>query len=177
MKKVILFLLLIFSAIACDSEKLTPVDDPSLMQEKLPVQESWDSEIYFSENGIVKAILYSDNLKVFDDPRETVLENVKIDFYNEQGEKTSYLTSKRGRVDDISSDMFAIDSVVAISDSGVTLTSDELIWKNKDKKIVTTKFVRIVTEDEIIEGYGLESDQSLSNYVIFNSTYYAKKKK
>ena len=68
-------------------------------------------------------------------------------------------------------DMYAIDSVVAVSDSGVTLTTDELIWKNKSKKIITDKFVRIVNEEEIIEGYGFESDQNLHNYTIFDITY------
>ncbi len=70
-----------------------------------------------------------------------------------------------------SQDMYAIDSVVAVSDSGVTLTTDELIWKNKSKKIITDKFVRIVNKEEIIEGYGFESDQNLHNYTIFNITY------
>ena len=67
--------------------------------------------------------------------------------------------------------MYAIDSVVAVSDSGVTLTTDELIWKNKTKKIVSDKFVRIVSDDEILEGYGFESDQDLQNYTIFDITY------
>ena len=41
----------------------------------------------------------------------------------------------------------------------------------KTKKIVTDKFVKIITNDEIIEGYGFESDQDLQNYTIFNITY------
>ena len=67
--------------------------------------------------------------------------------------------------------MYAIGNVVAVSDSGITLTTDELIWKNKNKKIVTDKFVKIKSDKEIIEGYGFESDQDLQNYTIFNITY------
>jgi hypothetical protein len=74
--------------------------------------------------------------------------------------------------------MFAIDSVVAINDSsGVRLETDELMWRKEHKKIVTDKFVRITTEDEVIEGYGFESDQSLRNYVIYDITYQTTMKK
>lgn len=48
-----------------------------------------------------------------------------------------------------------------------------LKWKNSNEKITTDKFVSIRSSKEIIEGYGLESDQHLHNYVIFNVTYSA----
>ncbi|MFO7524359.1 MAG: LPS export ABC transporter periplasmic protein LptC, partial [Ignavibacteriaceae bacterium] len=111
------------------------------------------------------------HLRMFEDPKETLLdENIKIDFFDEDEIKTTTLTSIRGRVDDITNNLWAIDSVVAISDS-VTLITDELMWRNEDKKIVSDKFVRIITPKEKIEGYGFESDQSLRNYVIYRITF------
>lgn len=163
------FLVLIFSA--CGETKLNPQIDNSLSSDQIPDQESRNATITFTEDGKLKAILYSDVIKVLGDKNEKELEKVKINFYNEQEVQTSSLTSLRGRIDDRTQDMFAIDSVVAVSDSGVTLTTDELIWKNKTKKIVTDKFVRIVSDKEIIEGYGFESDQNLQNYTIFDITY------
>jgi hypothetical protein len=67
--------------------------------------------------------------------------------------------------------------VVAVNDSGVVLTSEEIIWRNKDKKITTDKFVTIESPDEIIQGYGFESDQQLKNYVIYNITYITRTKR
>jgi LPS export ABC transporter protein LptC len=96
---------------------------------------------------------------------------MRIEFFDEYEKRTSELRSLMGKIDDATQDMYAIDSVIAVSDSGIILTTDELIWKNKAKKIVTDKFVRIVSENEIIEGYGFESDQNLRNYTIFNITY------
>jgi hypothetical protein len=58
-----------------------------------------------------------------------------------------------------------------VNDSGTTITTQELMWRNKDKKIVSDKFVRIVSKQEQIEGYGFESDQSLRKYVIYRMTY------
>ena len=155
----------------CSEEKLKPQIDASINSEELPDQESKNAVITFTEEGVLKAILYSDNIKVLGEKNEKLIENLKIEFYDDNEIRTSILTSLFGKIDDITQDMYAIDSVVAVSDSGVTLTTDELIWKNKSKKIVTDKFVRIVSDEEIIEGYGFESDQNLRNYTIFNITY------
>ena len=159
--------------LACSEEKIKPTVDNSLTEDEIPVQESWDAEIRFTEEGNLKAILNADHLSMFENDQVTLLKGVKIDFYNEEGVNNSTLTSMRGKVDDATKNMFAIDSVVAVSDSGVTLLTDELMWRNKDQKIVTDEFVTIITGDERIEGYGFESDQDLSNYVIYDITYIA----
>ena len=176
--KYFLFTVLIICIISCSDNKVKPDIDVSIEEENLPVQESWKSKIIFSENGETKAELYSDHIRMFIDPKEKLLTTVEIDFYNERGEKNSRLTSKRGRIDDVTENMYAIDSVVAYNDSSrVRLETDELMWRKSDKKIVTDKFVRIKTPDEVIEGYGFESDQSLRNYVIYDITYQTTLKK
>jgi LPS export ABC transporter protein LptC len=163
--------ILFFSVYSCSEEKLKPQIDATINSEELPDQESKQAVITFTEEGKLKAILYSDNIKVLGDKSEKLLENIKIEFFDETEKQTSTLTALHGKIDDETQDMYAIDSVVAVSDSGVTLTTNELIWKNKTKKISTDKFVRIVNKEEIIEGYGFESDQNLHNYTIFNITY------
>jgi len=170
-KNLIYFFLILLISLNCSEKKLKPKIDKSITSEELPDQESKNAKISFTEEGKLKAILYADNIKVLGNKNEKLLENVKIEFFDEEEKQTSTLTSLRGKIDDATQDMYAIDDVVAVSDSGVTLTTDELIWKNKAKKIVTDKFVRIVSTDEIIEGYGFESDQNLKNYTIFDITY------
>ncbi|MDA3860056.1 MAG: LPS export ABC transporter periplasmic protein LptC [Melioribacteraceae bacterium] len=158
--------------ISCNDEKIKPQVDLTMEEENLPIQESWNSKILFTENGKLKGILYTDYLETYKKPKEKLLKNVKVEFYNDTGVKTSQLTSKRGKIDDATQDMYAIDSVVATNDSAkVKLESDELMWRKKDEKIVSDKFVRITTETEVIEGYGLVSDQNIENYVIKNVTY------
>jgi LPS export ABC transporter protein LptC len=157
---------------ACSSEKVKPKVDYTIEDSNIPMQESWNSEIIFSEDGSIKAKLFSDHIRIYNEPREKLLTTVIIDFYNSQGQPRSKLTSEKGRIDDITQNMYAIENVVAINDSsGVRLETDELMWRKEDGKIVTDKFVRITTDDEIIEGYGFESDQSLQNYIIYDITY------
>ncbi len=172
----LLFGFLTILLLACGEKKVQPSVNNQISSDEIPDQESWDSKIIFSEKGTLKAILFADHLRVFENKKVTLIDGVKIFFYDKQGKKTSVLTSKRGRVNDVTKDMYAIDSVVAVNDSGVVLKTEELVWKNKIKKITTDKFVTIDDKDEHIEGYGMEADDDLSNYTIFNVTYQARKR-
>lgn len=169
--RILLFFLTAAILISCGDEKIKPQVDTSSRTEDLPTQESDSSTILFTEKGLKKAIVYADKIYMYAERSETLLENVKIDFFNEEGEKASKLTAKHGRVDDLTKNMYAHDSVVAVNDSGMVLRTDELMWNNKNRKITTEEFVTIESPVERIEGYGFESDQTLSNYVIYKITY------
>jgi LPS export ABC transporter protein LptC len=139
--------------------------------EELPSQESWNSIITFSDSGKISAILYAGHLRKYEDKRETFLDqNIKVDFYDQNEIQTTTLTSIKGRVDETTNNLYAIDSVVVSSDS-VTIKTEEMMWRNKDRKIVSDKFVTVISPQEEIQGYGFESDQNLNNYVIYNITY------
>jgi LPS export ABC transporter protein LptC len=112
---------------------------------------------------------------MFDLQKITLLDGVKIHFYNKEQKNTSWLTSLHGKVNDLTKDMFAIDSVVALNDSGTVLKTSELMWRNSNQKITTDKFVTITSPKQTIQGYGLESDQHLENYKILNVTYTKKR--
>jgi LPS export ABC transporter protein LptC len=170
--KIILSLILCLSIAGCTEERVKPGIDTSFNVEELPAQESWNSKIIFSDSGKTKAILDAGHLRVFAEAKETLLDqNIKIDFYDEEEKKTTTLTAKRGRVDDATQNLYAIDSVVVRNEDSTIVTTDELMWKNQDRKIVSDKFVTIISPKEKIEGYGFESDQNLENYVIYNITY------
>ncbi len=166
----IIFIWILISG--CTKEKIEPTVNAAIISEEIPDQESWNSTIFFSDSGKIKAILYAGHLSVFSRLKETLMDgNIKIDFYNENDVKTTTLTSKRGRVDEKTNNLYALDSVVAINDSGIVIRTDEMMWRNKDQKIISEKYVTITSPTEIIEGYGFESDQDLRNYVIYRVTY------
>ncbi len=171
--KYIIFPIIIWLFIyGCTREKVEPTVNVQLTAEEIPDQESWNSTIFFTDSGRTRAILIAGHLRVFSRNKETLLDsNIRIEFYNNEEIHTSTLTAKRGRVDELTNNLYAIDSVVAVNDSGIVITSDEMMWRNKDRKIVSEKYVTIVSPNEIIEGYGFESDQNLRNYIIYNITY------
>ncbi len=165
---------LIFLYAGCGEKKVKPKIS-NLEEAEIPAQESWDTKVIFSDSGRTKAILYAGHLRIYEQSRETLLDSgIQVDFYDKEEVKTTTLTSKKGRVDDATRNLYAIDSVVAVSDSGVTIKTEELMWRNNDSKIVSDKFVTILTDKEKIQGFGFESNQNLTNYVIYNITYSAR---
>jgi LPS export ABC transporter protein LptC len=169
--KITFFSLFLIILISCSDQKVKPPINPSLGLEELPAQESWNATVIFSDSGKTTAILNAGHLRMFSDRKETLLDQgIEVNFYDEEEIKTTTLTAVRGRVDDATRDLYAMDSVVVTNDS-TTIQTEELKWRNSDKKIVSDKFVTIISPKEKIQGYGFESDQDLQNYVIYNITY------
>jgi len=166
-------LLIFFSLImiSCRTEKIKPSIDYTIKDEDIPTHESWNSKVIFSDSGKIKAILFAGHIRVFPQKYETLLDSgITVEFFDDYRNKTSTLISKRGRVDDLRNDLYALDSVIVYSDS-LTILTELIKWRNEDRKIVSDKFVTILSPTEKIQGYGFESDQSLKNYIIFNITY------
>lgn len=171
MKYLLLVISITFLFQFCSIKRVKPSVDTNLNIEELPSQESWKSVVTFTDSGKTKAVLWAGHLRKYNEKRETLLDqNIKVDFYDQKEVHTTTLTSKNGRVDESTNNLFAKDSVVVYSDS-VTIKTEEMMWRNKDRKIVSDKFVKVISPKEVIEGYGFESDQSLRNYIIYKITY------
>jgi LPS export ABC transporter protein LptC len=163
----VLILLLILTG--CE-DKLRPSVVP-VNPINLPSQESWRSTVTFSDSARVKAVVWAGHIASYRTERITVLEDsVHVDFFNELGEHTSVLTSRRGRVNDATEDFEALENVVVISDSGTVLRTEKLLWTNADRKVHTDAFVDITSPTERIMGQGMVSDQALKHYTIFKVT-------
>ncbi len=151
-------------------EKVKPSVVP-LPNTEIPSQESWNSTITFSDSARIKAVLWSGHIARFTTQRYTLLsDSIRVDFYDQDERHSSLLTAKRGRVNDATQDFAAYGNVVVVSDSGTTLKTDSLFWNNSNRVITTQAFVDIVSPTEHIMGQGMESDQGLKNYKIFQVT-------
>ena len=171
MRRIIFLLILAasaFLAYSCDS-KLEP-PKINMGTDSAPTQESWNSEVTFSDSGNVKAVLKAGHISAYSTKAYYLIDsNAKVDFYK-LGKIVSTLTGKRGKVNDITKDIEIYDSVKVVNTEGVSLTTQKLLWKDKTQKVSSDVFVRIITPKEMIEGIGFESDQNLKNYVIYKVT-------
>jgi LPS export ABC transporter protein LptC len=151
--------------LSCENKFEPPKSDLSPLD--IPVQESWNSTVTFSDSGFVKAILKAGHISAYSDKGYTLIDSgAVVDFYK-NGEVVSTLTGRRGRVEDISKDIEMFDSVRVVNKTGSELNTSKLLWNNKTQKVSSDVFVRITTPKERIEGVGFESDQNLSNYKIY----------
>jgi len=133
-----------------------------------PDQEGWNSIVTTTTDGVLNAVVRYGHMQRF--KRRKVVEfdkGVEIDFYNEKGEHTSKLISKKGKLNEATNDIEAFGNVVVVSDSGINLKTEHLWWDNSIEKVVSDEFVTITTVDQdTFYGYGFESDQYLDNWVI-----------
>jgi len=159
-----LFAILIFAG--CQKRKENTVENSENFE--FPDQEGWKSKVISTTNGIVGAIIQYGHMQRF--KKRKVVEfdqGIVVDFFNEEGEHTSKLTSKNGKLDEDTKNIEAFGNVVVVSDTGITLKTERLRWDNSIEKIVTYEFVTIVTaEQDTFYGNGFESDQNLENWRI-----------
>ena len=58
------------------------------------------------------------------------------------------------------------NDVEAVTEKNDILNTEQLFWNTKEHRIYSDKFVKITTKNQIITGYGFESDEKLSKYEI-----------
>jgi LPS export ABC transporter protein LptC len=163
-----ILVILIASVSLCCTDFQT--DEGEVPAENFPDQESWGTKIYFQRDGKRMAVLTAGYLSKYYAEKYTILqEGVKVDFYDDNGELKSVLTSNEGKVYDDRSDMVAKGEVVVVSNNGTTLYTEELNWINKEGKIVSHVPVKITTEGDTLYGDTFKSDPDLINYQITNA--------
>lgn len=161
---IVIFSFLNFSCTEFETEK------GEMPVEEFPDQESWGNNIYFQRDGKRMAVLTAGYIAKYFKKKHTLLqEGVKVDFYGEDGELKSILTSSQGKVFDERSDMVATGNVVVKSTTGTTLYTEELHWVNKEGKISSDVPVKITTEGDTLFGDTFKSDPDLINYEITNA--------
>ncbi|MBI2618527.1 MAG: LPS export ABC transporter periplasmic protein LptC [Ignavibacteriales bacterium] len=168
MRIALVVLILLLSLSGCE-EKIRPTVLPEVDSRSLPQQESWNSTVLLSDTGLTKALIRAGYIRVYEDPRQTLLsDGVVVDFFDSEERRTSILTSNEAKVNDLTNDLEAWGTVVVVSlEDSTTLKTERLFWDNRRQLIHTQEFVRIVGTKERIQGHGLEAQQNLRNYRIF----------
>lgn len=109
--------------------------------------------------------LHAKEARVYSSLKETRLKDVEVHFFDEQGEKSLFLTSEQGIKDDNTGNIIASGNVRVTSlQKEATLKTNQLIYEANQQMIRTDEDEHVIIEQgEIItSGYGLESDLSLS---------------
>lgn len=97
--------------------------------------------------------------------------NVEANFFDDEGNHTSLMQSDSALFNEGANNFEAYSNVVVISDSGLTLQTENLFWDNRYKIITSKDSVLFTTEDkDTLQGIGFESDMDLSNWKILKPT-------
>jgi LPS export ABC transporter protein LptC len=138
---------------------------------ELPEQELFTATMNFYQNDTLSGVLRAGRIRKFT-KRSTVLldSGVVMEFFNPEGQRTTVLTSDSGRADEVRRDMVAMGHVVARSDSGQQLVTEQLRWENRTRRIVSDQHVLLTTATDTISGIGFVSDEHLKNWEVMQPT-------
>lgn len=133
-----------------------------------PDQESWGVTILLTDHGIMRAKIKSGHLEKYNEKEFILLDSsVTVDFFDYRESHISRLTSIKAEVNQSSNDMKAIGNVIAVSDSGISLFTDTLIWNSNEEKMNTDDPIMLTTiKKDTLFGIGFESDSDLKNWKI-----------
>ena len=159
---------IILFAVFCWSCTDVKEDDTPVAEREYPDQEIWNSDITLTKDGLKRAVVHSAHLTKYNDKSFVNMDtDVIVDFFNEEERHLSHLTSQTATVNEHTNDLVAKGNVVVVSDSGLTLFTEEMRWDHRKERIISEVFVTFVTPDDSLTGVGFESDSDLKNWVIF----------
>jgi LPS export ABC transporter protein LptC len=147
-----------------DMEEVKAIVDDKL----LPIETGDSIRIIYSDSAELKVILEAGHLERFmgENPYLEMTNGVHVRFFNNIGEVESELRSNYAISYQNKDVMEAKENVVVVNKKGETLNTEHLVWDKKTEQIHTEEFVKITTEDEVIFGHGLESNQDFTKYKI-----------
>jgi LPS export ABC transporter protein LptC len=131
---------------------------------ELPDQEVSDFVATETDQGEVQWKMYARSAATYRARNTVVARGVRIDFFDEKGQRSSTLTADTGEMNDLTHDMMARGNVVMQATEGTRMTTDLLHFLNKQQRIVTDSFVRVDRRGDVLTGYGFESDPDLKNF-------------
>ena len=155
--------------ISCENEKAEV--EKVTYQENLPVEITYESEIFYSENAELKVKAYAPEMHryVGEKNYSEMPKGVEVIFYDSAGVESSRLTANYAIDKQEEFIMEAKGDVVVTNAEGERLNTEHLIWNRKTRLIHSNVRVTMTTEDETIIGDGFESNETFTKYKIIKS--------
>lgn len=131
---------------------------------ELPDHEVSDFEATETDQGAVQWKMYARSAATYRARSTVVARGLRIDFFDEKGERASTLTAREGEMNDRTHDMLARGDVVIQTTEGTRMTTDQIQFLNKLQRIQTESFVRVDRRGDVLTGWGFESDPELKDF-------------
>jgi LPS export ABC transporter protein LptC len=159
-----LSLLLTTSAIAaCEETGAKPTTTVQASDSADQVLEGFSH--YVTRDGIRRSLVEADTAFFYEGTQITQLKNVRVVFFDVQGQEGSTLTAKRGTYRWQDGSMEANDKVLVVSPDGRRLTTEALKYDNGSNTISTNVHFAFDRGGEHLEGNSFRSDPDFKNVV------------
>jgi len=138
--------------------------DPGVSTGELPDQEVADFSVTETDEGHPQWTMYARSASMFNARNLIVAHGVRVDFFGEDGARSSTLTAREGELHQLRRNMVARGNVVLQTAEGTRMSTEELRFLNREQKIVSDDFVRVERAGDVLTGYGFESDPRLEHF-------------
>ncbi len=122
----------------------------------------------YTDSSQLKVMMKANRMLLFNknvsEPFTVLPKGFFVTFFDDEENVSATLKANYGVRYDISKKMEAKYAVEVINKDGVKLETEKLIWNEITKQIYTDAHVKITTATEIINGYGLVSNQDFTKY-------------
>lgn len=167
----IIAVIIIISLIILSCENKIPVIPKSDIL-TLPSLTVRDFNTVLTDSGRIQLIMSSPLVEQYDkvDPKYSEFRSgINVVVYNGQKDPVAKITAKYAKCTD--NNLWELrDSVVVINEQNEKLETELLFWNQEKDFIYTDRFVKITSEDEVIQGIGFESDSHLYKRKILKVT-------
>jgi LPS export ABC transporter protein LptC len=130
----------------------------------LPSVTVYNGNSKYLDSGKLQVIIYAPLMEQYDNKDKPYSEfryGIEVIFYDGKKEPVGSVSSKYARYTNEEKTWELRDSVVVINENKDMLETEVLNWDQDKDLIYTDRFVKITSEDQIIQGFGFESDSHL----------------
>src|SRR6267378_887849 len=157
--------LVVVALVGCQSgcqSRSTPA--PGATELQFPDQEARDFTLTETSEGKKNWTLWASYAAMYNAKNLVDAKTVQIEFFDSKGKRYSTLVADQGLVDQRTNNLEAIGRVRIVTETGVHMETDSLHWINNTQKIISEAFVKVTRKDDVVTGYGFESDPNLDHF-------------
>lgn len=168
MRSIFLKLLVIIGLTGCFEDEQ---DADGFKEYDGPISEVSNAEMLYSDSAIVRVRLKAQRQLNFESGDLEFPEGLYIEFYEEDGTKSSTIEANQGSYNK-EKNLYTATGEVVVKNlvTGEKLETEVLNWNPGKHEIYTDRYVEIETDGEILMGEGLEANENFTSYRILKPT-------
>ncbi len=144
------------------TSRTAPTPDPSDLQ--MPDQEARDFTLTETSEGTKNWTLWASHASMYNAKNLVDARTIRIEFFDSKGKRYSTMVADQGLVDQRTNNLEAVGRVRIVTETGVHMETDSLHWINNTQKIISDAFVKVTRNQDVVTGYGFESDPNLDHF-------------
>ena len=158
------FALLVGVCVAVAGCNGLPRTNPTSSRGEMPDQEVTDFVLTETDAGHPQWTLYAKWAATYTARNVVIARDIRVDFFDEQGARSSELTAREGEIQQATRDMTARGNVVLMTTEGTRMTTEEMRFSNREQLMTSERLVRVEREGDALEGVGFSSDPNLRHF-------------